>query len=206
LAYHVEIRHGRRWAREFNLSEPELRESILDPWVRGGAVWLGDREWEPAECDLRVLDGPELSPPELAFGRGWGAAERSGRDVARELIGGAARKASRVAVLAETDASRALIAATLGEQGLESVAWSNALVAGGDESRPAAVVLAVESTEPGREWLYEAGAAVGALGGRAVVVQVGHAASPPELATLETVESGEELGPRLAAALEHVGI
>ena len=134
------------------------------------------------------------------------AAERSGTEVARELIGGAARKASRVAVLAETDASRALIAATLGELGLESVSWSNALLAGGDESQPVAVVLAVASTEPDREWLYEAGAAVGALGGRAVVVRVGPGTSPPELATLETVESGEELGLRLAAALGHHGI
>lgn len=206
MAYHVEIRHGRRWAREFNLSEAELRESVLDPWVRGGPVRLGDREWEPADCDLRVLEGPELSPPELAFGRGWGVAERSGSDVARELIGGAARRASRVAVLAETDASRSWIAAALGELGLESVAWSKALLGGGEGSRPAAVVLAVESAEPRREWLYEAGAAVGALGGRAVVVRAGGGGSPPELATLETIEPGEELAARLAAALERVGI
>lgn len=206
MAYHVEIRRGRRWAREFNLSEATLRASVLDPWVRGGPVSLGDREWEPAECDLRVLEGPELGPPDLAFGRGWGAAERSGRDVARALIGGAAREASRVAVLAETDASRAWIAESLRELGLDSVAWSTALLAGGDESRPVAVVLAVESTEPGREWLYEAGSAVGALGGRAVVVRLAPGASPPELAALETIETGDELGPRLAAALERVGI
>jgi hypothetical protein len=206
LAYHAEIRHGRRWAREFNLSEAELRASVLDPWVKGEPVRLGDREWEPAECDLRVLEGPELSPPELAFGRGWGAAERSGRDVARELIGGAARRASKVAVLAETDTSCALIATALGELGVQSVAWSKALLAGGEEPLPAAVVLAVESAEPSREWLYEAGAAVGALGGRAVVVRAGAGASPPELATLERAELGEELGPRLAAALERLGI
>jgi hypothetical protein len=206
VAYHVEIRRGRRWAREFNLSEATLRESVLDPWVRGRPVSLGDREWQPAECDLRVLEGPELSSPDLAFGRGWGAAERSGRDVARELIGGAAREASRVAVLAETDASRAWIAETLAELGLESVPWSNALLAGGDESRPVAVVLAVESSEPGREWLYEAGAAVGALGGRAVVVRLAPGPPPPELEALETIDPGGELGPRLAAALERAGI
>ena len=206
MAYHVEIRRGRRWAREFNLSEETLRESALDPWVRGRPVLLGDREWEPGECELRVLEGPELSPPDLAFGRGWGAAERSGRDVARELIGGAARDASRVAVVAETDTASASIAAALGELGLESVAWAAELLAGDDESRPVAVVLAVESEEPGREWLYEAGAAVGALGGRAVVVRIAPVSPPPEVAALESIEPGDELAPRLAAALERVGI
>lgn len=206
MAYHVEIRRGHRWAREFNLSEPILRESVLDPWVMGRPVSLGDREWDPADCDLRVLEGPELSSPDLAFGRGWGAAERSGRDVARELIGGAARKPSRVAVLAEDDRSLGSIATVLDELGLESATWSPALLAGGDEPRPAAVVLAVESTEPSRKWLYEAGAAVGALGGRAVVVRLGPGPPPPELAALESVEPGEELTPRLAAALARLGI
>jgi hypothetical protein len=206
VAFHIEIRRGRRWAREFNLSEAELHESVLDPWVRGRPVSLGDREWEPAESELRVLEGPELSPPDLAFGRGWGAAESSGKDVARELIGGAAREASRVAVLAETETAIASIADALGELGLESVPWSNALLAGGEESRPVAVVLAVESEEPGREWLYEAGSAVGALGGRAVVVRVAPVSPPPELSALESVDSGDELAPRLAAALQRARV
>lgn len=205
MAYHVEIKRGRRWAREFNLSEERLRESVLDPWVRGRPVSLGDREWEPPECELRVLEGPELTAPDLGFGRGWGAAERSGRDVARELISAAARGAATVAVLAETDTAGASVAQALRELGLESVAWSGALLADAEGSPPLAVVLAVESTEPGREWLYEAGAAVGALGGRAVVVSMASDA-PPELAGLESVESDDELAPRLAAALARVGI
>lgn len=171
MPFHVEIRRGHRWAREFNLDEATLRESVLEPWVMGRPVLLGDREWEPEECELRVLEGPELSPPDLAFGRGWGAAEQSGRDVARDLIGGAARNAARVAILAESDAGLAPIADALGELGMESMAWSAALLRDG-ESSPVAVVLAVESGEPPREWLYEAGLAVGALGGRAVVVQL----------------------------------
>jgi len=206
LAYHVEIRRGRRWAREFNLSEEALRETVLDSWVRGRPVQLGDREWEPGECELRVLEGPELSPPDLAFGRGWGAAERSGRDVARVLIGGATREASRVAVLAETDAAAASIADALRELGLESVPWSSGALAGTEESRPVAVILAVESPEPGREWLYEAGSAVGALGGRAVVVRIAAVSPPPELGGLESIESDGELAPRLAAALGRVGV
>jgi hypothetical protein len=205
VPFHVEIRRGHRWAREFNLDEPRLRESVLEPWVMGRPVQLGDREWEPEECELRVLEGPELSPADLAFGRGWGAAEQSGRDVARELIGGAARKAATVAVLAETDAGLASIADVLDDLGLESVAWSAALLRA-DESSPVAVVLAAESDEPRREWLYEAGLAVGALGGRAVVVQLAGGPRPPEFSALESVEPGAELGPRLAEALRRVGV
>lgn len=63
MPFHVEIRRGHRWAREFNLDEATLRESVLEPWVMGRPVLLGDREWEPEECELRVLEGPELSPP-----------------------------------------------------------------------------------------------------------------------------------------------
>jgi hypothetical protein len=204
VAFHVEIRRGHRWAREFNLDEARLRESVLAPWVRGRPVLLGDREWEPEECKLRVLEGPELSPSALTFGRGWGAAERSGRDVARELVGLAARKAARVAIVAETEAGLAQIAAALRELGLESAAWSPSLAAG--EAPPVAVVLAVESNEPGREWLYEAGSAVGALHGRAVVVEFAAGSRPRELAALESVDADQELRTRLGAALRRVGV
>ena len=93
-----------------------------------------------------MLEGPELLP-DLAFGRGWGAAEQSGRDVARDLIGGAARNAARVAILAERDTARESIADALGELGMESMAWAAALLRDG-ETPPVAVVLAVESAEP----------------------------------------------------------
>jgi hypothetical protein len=205
LAFHVEIRSGHRWAREFNLDEATLRESVLEPWVRNRPVLLGDREWEPSECALRVLDGPELSPSDLAFGRGWGAAERSGRDVARELIGGAGRSASRVAVLAETDGARASIVDALSDIGLESVVWSLGLMRDPEDAPPVAVVLAVESAEPAREWMYQAGSAVGALGGRAVVVQLA-GSGVPELAALESFEPGDDLRAGLAAALGRAGV
>jgi hypothetical protein len=205
LAFHVEIRRGHRWAREFNLDEATLRATVLEPWVSDRPVLLGDREWEPSDCELRVLEGPELSPQDLSFGRGWGAAEHLGRDVARELIGDAGQKLSKIAVLAETDEARVSIAGALRGLGLETVVWSVGLLADPGEARPAAVVLAVESPEPGRAWMYEAGSAVGALSGRAVVVQLAESL-PPELAALESIEPGDELGPRLAAALGRVGV
>ena len=43
---------------------------------RGGAAGrlsLGDREWDPKDSTLRILEGPQLSPPELAYGQGLAA-------------------------------------------------------------------------------------------------------------------------------------
>lgn len=202
MAFHVEIRRGLRWAREFNLDQGRLQHLILGPWSRGQAVELGDREWDPAECELRILEGPELSGPDLAFGRGWDRAERSGEDVTGGLLAGALREASAVAVLAESDSARAVIMAAIGELGVKGVDWP---AAGGDAAAAVAVILAVEGSDPPREWLYEAGAAVGALGGRAVVVRLAADQVPPELAGLEIVDPGAELAPALAAGLRRIG-
>jgi hypothetical protein len=162
---------------------------------------MGDKEWEPADSDLRILEGPELSGSDLAFGRGWDRAGRSGEDVTRQLLAGAVREASAVAVLAESASARDSIVAALSELGLKGVAWPAA-----DGSGAAvAIILATEGADPSREWLYEAGAAVGALGGRAVVVRLTSEPVPPELAALEMVEPGSELAPALAAGLRRIG-
>jgi hypothetical protein len=194
VAFHVEIRRARRWAREFNLDRERLRREILDPWTEHRPFRLGDRDWEPADCSLTILEGPELSGPELAFGRGWDRARRSGRAVTRELVAGAWRDAAAVAVLAETDAGRDAVTSALAELGVAAIDWPA-------REGAAALVLAVESSDPPRRWLYEAGAAVGAVGGRAVVARLTDAPAPSELGGLETADPGRDLAPALAAAL-----
>src|SRR5436190_659448 len=102
VAYHVEVRRSFRRAWAFNLSAEKLRRSVVAPWVAGRSLELGDRRWEPRESELRVLEGPELSPPELAFGQGWNSAERSGRNVTRRILAELSRPAvAKVAVVAE---------------------------------------------------------------------------------------------------------
>ena len=202
MAFHVEIRQGIRWAREFNLDEDRLRRLVLEPWAQGSPVRMGDKEWEPADSDLRILEGPELSGSDLAFGRGWDRAGHTGEDVTRGLLAGAHREASAVAVLAESASARDTIMAALSELGLKGVDWP---AAGGGSGAGVAVVLAVEGSDPPREWLFQAGAAVGALGGRAVVVSLAPDAVPTELAGLEIVEPGSELAPALAAGLRRIG-
>lgn len=107
MAFHVEVRTGLRHARAFNLSPEQLRGSVLEPWLSGRPVVLGDRKWDRDEAELRVLEGPELSNPELSFGQGWSNAERGAADVTDRVLGAAqeSRAAGPAALLIETDAA-----------------------------------------------------------------------------------------------------
>src|SRR5439155_3680371 len=102
--FHVEVSRSVRRARVFNLTEPELRSQVLEPWSTGRTFELGDREWEPAQSSLRILEGPGLDPQDLAFGQGWNNAARKSREVTGELLASAP---GAVAVLADTPAARA---------------------------------------------------------------------------------------------------
>ncbi len=210
MAFHVEISRGIRRAREFNLEEGRLRREILAPWSQGRAIEMGDREWDPRECELRIIEGPALAGPDLAFGRGWDNAERAGRNVTRELVALASREATRVAILAQTPSAGEAVRRLVEDLGLESIEWVEAIAAGRPDSGkeggpgPVAVILAVEDEPPGGGWLFEAGTAVGALGGRAIVAELGEQRGPPELEGLTAVrvdpgraESARDLAQRL---------
>jgi hypothetical protein len=90
VSFHIEVSSGLTHARSFNLSEEELRRTVLEPWLSGGAIRLGDRRWDREESRLRILEGGELSNPELAFGQGWANAERASADVTSALLAEAA--------------------------------------------------------------------------------------------------------------------
>ena len=51
----------------------------------------------------------------------------------------------------------------------------------------AAAVLAVEHEQPSPDWLFEAGLALGALGGRAIVAQLGDQPPPAALRDLGVI-------------------
>ncbi|HVT00489.1 MAG TPA: hypothetical protein VHE08_08230 [Solirubrobacterales bacterium] len=97
MAFHIEVATGRLHARSFNLTEEELRRTVVDPWLAGRAVLLGDRRWTRDEASLKILEGPELSNQDLAFSQGWSNAERGAVDVTATVLGAAteARRASR---------------------------------------------------------------------------------------------------------------
>jgi hypothetical protein len=109
MPFHVEVSAGLNRARVFNLGDEELRRAVLEPWLSRRSFTLGDRKWDPEESDLRVLEGPQLSNPELSFGQGWANAERGAEDVTRRVLGATqeAREAAAgpAALVIETDSA-----------------------------------------------------------------------------------------------------
>jgi hypothetical protein len=92
--YHVELRQFPHNFCRFNLTERELRETILDAWARDEWIDLGERKWSPHQANLTVLEGPQLPVEQLSMGRGWRNAGRQGLDVTEQLLA-TARAAAR---------------------------------------------------------------------------------------------------------------
>jgi hypothetical protein len=134
VPFHVEIKATTmRHARAFNLSQEKLRLSILEPWMADRTIELGDHEWVPHESSLRILEGPRLEGPDLASGQGWSNAERSAREVTREVLAEAERSAPPPpqAVAIEADSVEEAVSA----------------LAGGREPRPIGLGAAQEAID-----------------------------------------------------------
>lgn len=114
MTFHVEVSSGLQRARAFNLDGEEVRRAVLEPWLAGRTVELGDRKWDPEASELKVLEGPDLSNPELSFGQGWANAERGSEDVTARVLGAAqearAGAAGPAALLIETGSAVGTVA------------------------------------------------------------------------------------------------
>ncbi|HWX87462.1 MAG TPA: hypothetical protein VNX67_04755 [Solirubrobacteraceae bacterium] len=87
--YRVELRQFPHNFCRFNLTEQELRKTVLDGWARGDWIDFGERKWNPHQAKLTVLEGPELPVQQLSMGRGWRGAMRQGTDVTEHLLASA---------------------------------------------------------------------------------------------------------------------
>jgi hypothetical protein len=87
--YHVELRQFPHNSNRFNLTEGELRATILEAWARGEWIEFGERKWSPHQATLTVLEGPELPLQQLSMGRGWRNAKRQSQDVTEEMLAAA---------------------------------------------------------------------------------------------------------------------
>jgi hypothetical protein len=199
MPFHVEVRQGFRRASAFNLDEERLRRTVIVPWRSGVPLELGDREWDPQESTLKILEGPELNHAELAFGRGWQTAERSAKEVTAGVIGDIAKAAATVCVLAASPTAERALFESLRELGVNAVAWEAvkerilSAVTARRESPPArielvATLLAVDGSDPPADWLFEAGLALGALGRRVLIARLGGDALPAKLAEIGAIE------------------
>lgn len=88
--FHVQVRKG--WfstAEAFNLSEEELRERFVEPWLEGRQVIVGSKAWLPTEAELSIYEGPRLSTQQRALGQGWLNVTQFGEKVTDRFITGA---------------------------------------------------------------------------------------------------------------------
>jgi hypothetical protein len=126
VPFHVEIAGGINHARAFNLSVEELRRTVLEPWLTGRFVDLGEREWDPRESSLRILEGPHLDAPELSFGQGWSNAERASDDVTHRVLEKAEPPKLPDAFIVEAEVPEATVAEMLSGQQAQPVPLSDA--------------------------------------------------------------------------------
>jgi hypothetical protein len=200
MPFHIEVRRGIQRAWAFNLDGGRLRREITEPWATGGPLELGDREWDPQESRLRVLEGRALEGSELAHGRGWQSAERMSADVTAVALAEATKAtAPPVAILAQSEAGREAVLDVLAKLGVAGIEWSETQVG----PRLVAAVVA-ESAEPSADWLFEAGLAFGALGDRAILVQMGSGPVPTPLSGLEAVSLEPEAPASVQAFLSRL--
>lgn len=129
MAFHVEISAGLQHARAFNLGEEAVRR-LAERWVSDLTIELGDREWQPRKSSLKILEGPELQNPDLAFGQGWSNAERSAQPVTRELIAAAAAAAeagaASVIVVGAAEAGERTPAEIVADPEARRISWKEA--------------------------------------------------------------------------------
>lgn len=145
MPFHVQLSSPSQRARVFNLSQDDLLAQVLAPWLEGRPFELAENEWLPSESSLRILEGPRLDNPDLAFGQGWSNAERTAEDVtARELEAAPAPKMPDAFVV-ESKLPEATVGEMLAGQAATPVAWSQARLRIDDrDPEIAAVILVVK--------------------------------------------------------------
>lgn len=123
--YHVELRQFPHVVRRFNQSQHQVT-ALAIPWVREEWVEVDDRKWNINQAELTVLEGPQLSMPELAMGRGWRNAQRKSEDITERVL---------EAFKAESDAAPER---TPGQRGVAEPPMSDEPAGAGGPGRPAA--------------------------------------------------------------------
>jgi hypothetical protein len=145
VPFHVELSSGIRHARSFNLSREQLTAEVIAPWLEDLPVELGEQEWAPAESKLKILEGPRLDGPDLAFGQGWSNAERASEEVTEHELAAAPAPDLPDAFVIEAEQPDAALGKLLEGQAAKPVAWAEARdrIAGRDPEI-AAVILVVK--------------------------------------------------------------
>ena len=111
---------------------------------------MGDREWEPRNSSLKILDGPQLVTQDLAFGQGWANAERVSENVTRETLANAPDPVVPDAFVIEVDSPEGVTADLVAGHDGRAIHWAEARrKLDGRDPEVAAVILVVR--RPGSE-------------------------------------------------------
>jgi hypothetical protein len=84
--FHVQLRQRRNTASVFNLSQDDVRSRFVTPMVADRVFDFAEKQWNPRETQLTVLEGRQLRPDELGLGRGWPNAKRTGTEVTDQFL------------------------------------------------------------------------------------------------------------------------
>ena len=84
--FHVEVHQFPHTIRRFNMTPAEIGH-LVEAWLSGRPVELGERTWLPQQSRLTILEGPRLAEHQLSMGRGWRAAQREAGDVTERILG-----------------------------------------------------------------------------------------------------------------------
>jgi hypothetical protein len=109
--YHLELRKFPHAVCRFNQSEAQVR-AILVAWVNEQWFEEGEQKWNSNEATLIVLEGPKLSMPELAMGRGWRNAQRRSEDVTERVLAAVRQQVQPAGAAASTVSGATQAAAT----------------------------------------------------------------------------------------------
>jgi hypothetical protein len=145
--FHIEISGGLQRARVFNLTREDLVAKVVHPWLEDRTIEAGEREWRPRDSSLKILEGPRMEGPDLAFGQGWANAERASENVTRELLRTAPPPAAPDAFVIETESPEALLAEVVGFRG-RPILWADAREKiDGRDPEVAAVILVLKKPD-----------------------------------------------------------
>jgi hypothetical protein len=149
MAFHVEISAGFHRARVFNLNQEDLVAKVVQPWLEDRRIEMGDREWEPRQSSLQILEGPAMETTDLSFGQGWSNAERASENVTRNVLSSAPPVAFPDAFVVETDSPEAVTADLVAGNGGKAIHWGEARKRLDDrDPEIAAVILVLRRPEP----------------------------------------------------------
>jgi hypothetical protein len=149
VAFHVEISAGFHRARVFNLNRDDLLAKVVGPWLEDRRIAMGDREWEPRACSLKILEGPDMAQTDLSFGQGWSNAERASENVTRDVLSTAPPPRLPDAFVVETSSPESVTADLVAGHDGRAIHWGEARERlDGRDPEVAAVILVVRRLEP----------------------------------------------------------